>query len=171
MKTIACHVARLLGFAVGFTLALTASAQPSKAPPPPTVEGVKKDVADLEEAVGLWEKQLEGADAKARASAYHQLLLRADRLGAQINQLKQLLSQAMASQPKNDPNGGLTKNVTGLQQAQLNALSDLEARLKAVKERIDAIGHPDAGGKSGAAAGDSARGKTTVTKSAGDKEK
>lgn len=173
MKNIACTVVRIVVLAVGLSLAFTAAGRDSKTPkppPPPTTDGIKKEMSDLEEAVGLWEKQLEGATAKARASAYQQLLFRADRLGAQIYQLQQLLQQAMASSPKNDPNGGLTKTVTGLQQVQLNELSDLEARLKAVKVRIDALGHPGDGDKAGAA-GDGKGGKTTLTPSAGDRPK
>jgi hypothetical protein len=135
-----------LAMCLALVFPLAAADKKTPSPPPPTIEGVEKELATLEELVAHWEKQFAGSsDAKQRASVYQQLLLRAGNLANQINQLRQLLNTAIQSPPRKDATGGLTTATTAAQKKQLARLNDAEARLRKLRERIEKFNAPAGG--------------------------
>ena len=160
--------------AIGLSATVAVQAADKKAPPPPrSAAELKSDLDDLEALLTSVDKNIGTTEEKQRRSLYAQLLAQAEKIGVGLAVQRDLLKQAMASQPKNDPNGGLTKTVGEGQTRWQADLNNLDGRLKALKALIAAL-NPDlkAGadpGPRGGAAG--AGGGTTVTPSGGAKKK
>lgn len=162
--------------AIGLSATVVVQAADKKAPPPPpprSAAELKSDIDDLESLLNSVEKNIGTSEEKQRRSLYAQLLAQAEKIGVGLAVQRDLLKQAMASQPKNDPNGGLTKTAGEGQTRWQADLNNLDGRLKELKALIAAL-NPDlkagAGpGPRGGAAG--AGGGTTVTPSGGAKKK
>jgi hypothetical protein len=116
----------------------TAAGAPAPAAPR-SLEGIGIDLSDLESLIDHFEKNGETYDEKQRASAYARLLALAEKIGVALHQQRQLLNTAMQSQPGNDPNEGKTKTVTSMQKDRQALLNKLDARLRALRNRIGAL--------------------------------
>ena len=159
---------------IGLSAAVVAHAADKKAPPPPPPRSAAElgsDLDDLESLLNSIEKNIGTSDEKQRRALYAQLLANAEKIGVGMAVQRTLLSQAMGSQPKNDPNGGLIKTANEGQVRWQAELNKLDARLKALNARIAALNPDLKAGAGPGPRGGGAGGGTTVTPSGGAKKK
>ncbi len=155
--------------AIDLSLAVVVQAadkkKPAPPPPPRSAAELGSDLDDLEAQLNHLDKNKGTYDETQRRSIYAKLLAMAEKIGVDLARLRTLLNTATASQPKNDPTGGLTTATSETQARNLAELGKLDDRLKALKERIAAL-NPDlkagVGPRPGGGAGGGAGG-TTVT--------
>jgi hypothetical protein len=115
-----------------------------------SLEDIGGDLDALERMIANFEAQAAARDKEKDAdkkremqryldSLYPRLLGMAERVRQHLDVQKQLLDLAVAGNPKQDPNGGVTKTLTADQIKWKSRINALEGRLKALQARIDGL--------------------------------